>query len=156
MTATIGYESLLLWGATIDSMAVLPNVRDLNVSLSCEAKDMTPNAAGGWRTSTHGLRDAEITFSLIWDNTDAGLQAIRDAYLNDTDIVLWVGGSIAATCIIADFKRDERITDAIAVRVTAKPTLAVVEPVWLEDLIDGDVGGFVIDDITSQNVQVAA
>jgi hypothetical protein len=156
MTATIGYESILLWGTTIDSMAVLPNVRDLNVALSCDAKDMTPNAAGGWRTSTHGLRDAEITFSLIWDNTDAGLQAIRDAYLNDSTIVLWVAGSIAAACVVTDFSRDERITDAIAVRVTAKPTLSDLDPGWLEDLIDGDVGGFVVDDITGDNVKVAA
>jgi len=156
MSAEIGASAVLLYGTSIASMAVLNNVRDLDAALTCEAKDMTPNATTGWKASTHGQRDLQISWSMVWDGADAGLQAIRDAYLQDTPIILWIAGGMAAACLITTFERDERITSAVMVRVIARPTLSTLEPSWLYDLIDGDVGGFVVDDITGDNVQVAA
>lgn len=157
MSADIGASAILLYGTSIASMAVLNNVRDLDVSLSCSAQDITPNDANGWRSSVPGDRELQISWTMVWDNADAGLQVIRDAYLNDTPVVLWIAGGIAAACLITSCVRDERIANAIVLRVTAKPTLSTeIEPSWLFDLIDGDVGGFVVDDITGDNVQVAA
>jgi hypothetical protein len=156
MTAIASHTALLLWGTDYDTLAVLNHVRDLRTDLSCAAEDLTPNGATGWKSSTHGLRDALITWTMVWDGTDAGLLAIRDAYLQDTPIVLWATDGLVATCVITAFARDERITDAIAVRVTARPTLAVDDPAILIDLYDIDAGTLVVDDITGDPVQVAA
>lgn len=158
MSADLGASGVLLYGASIASMAVL-NVRDLDATLTCDAVDLTPNNTPGWKASTHGQRDMQISWTMVWDGADAGLQAIRDAYLQDTPIVLWIAGGMAAVCLITTFERDERISSAVMMRVVAKPTLPdadLVAPTWLYDLIDGDVGGLVVDDITSEPVQVAA
>lgn len=157
MSAEIGASGVLLYGTSIASMAVLNHVRDVDVALSCEAKDITPNDANGWRSSVPGDRELQFNWLMLWDNADAGQQVIRDAYLNDTPIFLWMAGGIMAECLITGCIRDERITSAIVLRVTAKPTLATeIPPTWLYDLIDGDVGGLVVDDVTGEPVQVAA
>ena len=167
MTATCGHQGALMWGASIDSLAVLNHVRDVVVDLTCDPADLTPHDAPGWRTSTHALRDAQISWSMLWGGTDAGLLAIRDAYLNDTPITLAAldgdttdptrgSEGLLATCLITAFARDERLTDTLAVHITAKPTLAASDPVWMSGLIDLDVGGFVTDDLTGQIVAVAA
>lgn len=156
MTVEAGYTGTLLYGPDFDTLAVLNNVRDVRFDMVCDAEDLTPNDASGWKASTHGLRDMVISWSMVWDGADAGLQAIRDAYLQDTPIVLWAMDGMAAVCTVLDFVRDERISNAIVVRVTAKPTLSDLEPSWLVDVPDIDVGGFVVDEITGQNIKAAA
>jgi hypothetical protein len=138
-------------------MAVLNHVRDLDISLTCEAQDCTPNDTAGWKASIPGDRELQISWTMLWDSADPGVQTIRDAYLTDTPIVLWIAGGIAAACLITTCSQDQRLGGALALRVVAKPTLSTeIEPSWLYDLIDGDVGGLVVDDITSEPVQVAA
>lgn len=156
MTIDAGYAATLLWGTSYDSLAVLNNVRDASFDLTCDAQDLTPNGASGWRASTHGLRDLTITWTMVWDGADVGLQAIRDAYLQDTPIILWAMDGMAASCVITAFERDERIANALLVRVTARSTFGEFDPIWLTDVPDIDVGGFVVDETSGENIKAAA
>lgn len=167
MTIQLGFNARIYYGTDIGDLAELRHVRTATLSLACDGSDLTPHASGGWKASTHTLRDATLTFTLLWDIADAGLLALRDAYLNDSTInLMFLDGAdddplhapegLMAACIITKFARDERSTDAIAVSITAKPTLAEFDPSWMQGLIDIDNGEFVLDDLTGQIVMVAA
>lgn len=169
MSERLGADAQIFYstGSDIESMTELANVRNATLSLECEPQDSTPNSSGGWRASTHSLRSASFEWDILWDTSDAGMQALRDAYLNDTPILLRfddgsasdpliVARGFSASCIITKFKRSERLTDAVSVSVAAKPTLSTVDPAWLDGLIDADNSEWVYDDITGTIVLVAA
>lgn len=169
MTAQLGFNARIYYstGTDLESMTELANVRSATINLECDQEDATPHNSGGWKAATHSLRSASFEWDMIWDIADAGLQALRDAYLNDTPILLRfndgggddplnVSTGFAASCVITTFKRNERSTAALSVNVTAKPTLADFEPCWLEGLFDADNGEWVYDDITGNIVLAAA
>lgn len=169
MTAQKSFNARIYYstGTDVDAMTELAHVRNASIAMSCDPEPLTPHDNGGWQSSTHSLRSVVFSWDMMWDITDAGLLALRDAFLNDSPILLRfndgasddplnVSNGFAASCIITGFKRNERITDAISVSIEAKPTLSDIDPVWLEGLLDGDNGQWVYDDITGDPVLVAA
>ncbi|HAT09768.1 MAG TPA: hypothetical protein DCS97_04090 [Planctomycetes bacterium] len=158
MTATLGESSVLGYGATRSTISTLAGVRDLSLGLVTDDTDITPHASGGWRSHTHGRKNAEISWEMLWDGTDAGQLAIRDAYLNDTAVELQITGSVGfiVTCAITGMRQIQGLGSAIVVSVTARPTLSAEDPAWLDVLTDLDNGEPVTDLDNGEPVLVAA
>ena len=118
----------------------LTNVKDVTLNLEKGEADVTTRANAGWRATAATLKDASVEFEMVWDTTDAGFTAIKNAYFNNTTIELAVmDGAIAtngsqglrATMMITNFSRSEALEEAITVSVTAKPTYATNAPSWM-------------------------
>lgn len=139
MSDKLGYECKMYRGAaalTAGQTAVngsyteLDAAKDVSVPLDKAEVDMTTRANAGWKRTRGGLKDGSLEFDVLWDSTDAGVTALRDAYLENTRMLLAImDGDIAvnntegfvANFEIMAFGRNEPLEEGVTVSVTAKP-----------------------------------
>ena len=96
--------------------------------------DITTRAAEGWRITAATLKDASLEFEMVWDTSDNGFKAIKNAYFNNTAIALFAsdgdGNGLDADFVVTSFSRSEPLEEALTVSVTCKPTLVSRAPTW--------------------------
>ena len=111
--------------------------KDVNVPISKGEADVSTRGGGGWKATIGTLKDATIEFELVYDDADAAVQAILDAFLAGSIIGLAVAkGDITvngtkvfmADCAILKFDEKEPLENAITISVTAKPTYSANKP----------------------------
>lgn len=119
----------------------ITNVRDLTLNLTKAEADLTTRANEGWRAMAGTLKEGSVEFEMIWDPTDDGFEAIKDAWFGDTTIELAVmdkaidesgAQGLRATMSVISFSRSEPLEEGMTVSVTVKPTYAENAPEWLE------------------------
>ena len=54
------------------------------MSLSAAEADATTRGNSGWRATIATLRDAEVSFEMVWKTSDASFTAIKNAFLSNT------------------------------------------------------------------------
>jgi hypothetical protein len=127
MNAKLYYSATA--GTVLGSLTELSNVKDLTLNLTAGEADITTRGNSGWRATAQTLKEAELTFQMVWKPGDAAFEAIRDAFLNNTTVELAVldqarGTSGAqgpkASWSITNFTRTENLEEAIVADVTAK------------------------------------
>lgn len=139
MSKKLGLECKLYYDATplavgetaVDgSWTELTAAKDVTTNLEAGEADMTSRANSGWRATRAALRDGSLDFDLLWDSGDAGVGAIRAAFIGGNDIALAVmDGDIAvsgnegfvANFGITAFNRSEPLEEGVTISVTAKP-----------------------------------
>jgi len=119
---------------------VINDIKDLSLGLPKEDGDATTRGSGGWKAHGSALKDASVEFKLQKKVTSqATLTALRNAYLNSTQIELLVldgdigtSGSegLRATCEIFDCSRDESMANPITYNIKALPADADNPPSW--------------------------
>ncbi|MCC5786887.1 MAG: hypothetical protein JJU33_09320 [Phycisphaerales bacterium] len=114
----------------------LANVRDVTLSLETGEADVTTRANSGWRATVATLKEASVEFEMVWDSTDTGFSAIKNAYISNGVIGLQVldgpdGEGLQADFMITAFSRSESLEEAITVSVTAKVTYSDTPPSWI-------------------------
>jgi hypothetical protein len=125
------------------SWVELTNVKDVTLSLEAGEADVTTRANNGWRATVATLKEATVEWEMVWDPTDAGFGAIKDAFLGNDVIGLQVlddatpggggaGEGLQADFMITNFSRNEALEEAITVSVSAKVTYSASAPTWLE------------------------
>jgi len=116
------------------------NVKDVTLNLEKGEADVTTRANAGWRATVGTLKDASIEFQMVWDTVDAGFDAIRQAFFNNTPLEFAVmdgditdpdSEGLRATFDIFNFTRNEALEEAILVDVSIKPTYADNAPEWI-------------------------
>lgn len=122
------------------NLDVIPNVRDLTLNLEKNEADVTTRGNDGWRGTVGVLKDGSVEFQMLWDSADADFIALRDAWLNDTDIVLAVLDGdkdtpgvqgLYADFQVTNFSRNEPLEDAVSTDVTVKPSVGLLSPEWI-------------------------
>jgi hypothetical protein len=114
--------------------------RDVTLTLESSEADVSSRVSQ-WRATAAALKDASIEFQMVWDQAHADLVAVKDAWVNNTDLELLVlDGSSATTgnsglraiCRIFSFTRNEALEEALTVDVVAKPSYAAAAqvPTW--------------------------
>ena len=116
-------------------------IKDATLNVTKGEFDVTTRGAVGWGQVRGTIKDVELTFDMAHDNTNADFTALRDAYLNNTQIDLAaldaaanVAGAqgIRATWEILGFSRNENLRDAVTYSITAKPGFNVTNPpTWM-------------------------
>ncbi len=143
MSVKLGLDAKLYYcvagiGGT-PTWTLLGNVKNVTLNLQKGEADVTTRANNGWKATAATLKEGSIEFEMVWDPSDTGFTAIKDAYFNNTLIgMAAMDGAVATTgsqglwadCAITDFTRDEPLEDAISVKVTAKPTYSANAPIW--------------------------
>ena len=116
----------LYYGAAGGSAATeMGNVRDVTLTLEAGEADVTTRANLGWRATAPTLRECTAEFEMVWDPTDAGFSAIKNAFLTAGLVALKIldqagGQGPDGDFAITSFSRNEALEEAITVSVTAK------------------------------------
>jgi hypothetical protein len=130
------------WPATgaAPNLDELTNVKDVTINLETGEADVTTRGGNGWRQTAQTLKDGTVEFEMVWDPGDADFTAIKDAWLNGTNIALAVLDGDSATAGVQGLWADFQITnfsvsqpleEATTVAVTAKPARSDVAPEWI-------------------------
>ncbi len=144
----LGMDAKAYYGVedtAIGAMTLLTNVRDVTLSLSASEADVTTRANAGWRGTASALRDADVSFEMVWKTTDAGFDAIRDAFIA-TDVanrvlamafmdkLVATSGSqgVHANFSVTGFERAEALEDALIMSVTVKLVSLISASAWVE------------------------
>jgi hypothetical protein len=139
MAYKLGLDAKIYYGTAGSSAAtVMSNVTNLTLNLTKGEADVTTRAASGWKLTVGTLNDASVEWEMIWDTADAGFTAMKNAFFNNTLTALKIMDSagsgsqgLDADFAIVAFTRDEQLTEALKVKVTAKPALSSRAPAWV-------------------------
>lgn len=113
------------------SWTELDNIRDAGLNAETGESDITTRANNGWRATAATLKDGSIETEMVWKPSDAGFAAIKDAWLNGTEIAIAImdgdvstpgNQGLAGNFTVTNFSRDEPLEEAIKVNVTLKPS----------------------------------
>jgi len=116
-------------------------VADVSMNASGDEVEVTTRKGNGWKQYLAGLKDATIEFEAVWDAGEAGYEAIRDAWLNrsnlgirmlDGDFAVAGSEGLEGDFVVTGFQRNEPIGDKIAVSITLKPALSDTAMQWIE------------------------
>ena len=78
----LGTNAKLYYGAAGGSASTeMGNVKDVTLTLEAGEADVTTRANLGWRATAPTLRECTAEFEMVWDPTDAGFSAIKNAFL---------------------------------------------------------------------------
>ncbi len=138
MGIRLGMEAKLYYGpAGVLAPTELTNVKDVTLNLEKGEADVTTRANQGWRAMVGTLKEGAVEFEMVWDTADAGFQAIKNAYFNNTPVALAIldgpgGSGLDADFSITNFSRSEPLEEAITVSVTAKVTYSTRAPAWID------------------------
>jgi hypothetical protein len=125
-------------GATADQEIGI--ARDVNLGLEKGEADVTTRSSGGWKSTVGTLKDCTIEFDIKDDPNDAAYQALRDAFLQETEekklLALCCldsdsGEGIDADFTITKFSRNEPREEGITYAVTARLNTSLRAPVWI-------------------------
>lgn len=126
MSYVLGMNAKLYYGDSGSTPSTeLTTVKNVQLELTAGEADVTTRGNSGWRATQATLKEATLTFDLIWDPTEAGFTALRNAYLNSSEIALMPldqedGEGPDADWTVTGFSRNEDLEEAITVSVTAK------------------------------------
>ena len=128
MAYKLGLDAQLFHGtAGQTASSEMKNCKDVTLNLETGEADITTRAAEGWRITAATLKEASLEFEMVWDTSDAGFKAIKDAYFNNTAIALFASDG---DFVVTSFSRSEPLEEALTVSVTCKPTLVTRAPTW--------------------------
>jgi len=135
MEAKLYFSATLLDGETNTPDALSwteqTNVKDLTLNLETGEADVTTRANSGWRATAATLKEGSIEFEMVWDTGDGGFTAIKNAWLNSTELALAAmdgdidtagNQGLASNFTVTNFSRSEPLEEAMTVSVTIKPS----------------------------------
>jgi len=141
MTLKRGYEMYLYYSAAgiggTPAWTLLAIVRGVKVPWSRSEIPVTTRGAAGWKQVIYGLLEAGVDFDMPYDADDAGLAALRAAFIANTPIGIAamngpvnVAGSegLWADCAVGKFDTDEPLDGDATVAVSLKPTYSANVP----------------------------
>jgi hypothetical protein len=104
-------------------------VRSVSLNMSKGEADFSSRANPGWE-STRGSRKAvSVDFEMLWDEANAGISALRDVYLDVTDVIglkfldgaEGSGKGFQADFDVFEFTREEPDNEPMTLSVSVKP-----------------------------------
>jgi TP901-1 family phage major tail protein len=118
--------------STANGTAILiDNVQDVSTNLTKDTVEINSRAGGGWKAKVGTLKDATVTMKVLWKPGDTAFAALRDAYLNNTEVAFWVLDQVKATTgaqgvagnfNVTNFSRAEPIGDVMTADVELAPS----------------------------------
>lgn len=118
---------------------VIPTVKDATLDLGGSDVDVSTRGNGGWKADALALLEAGLEFEVIWDTADTNLAALITAFFDRSvlDFLILDGAAtvvgsqgLRAQCQIMKFPRDEKLDDAVRVKISIKPSYSAYPPTW--------------------------
>ena len=133
---------MVAWtGGLPAGMNVVDNVRDLTLNNEKGEADVSTRGTGGYRARKGTLKDGTVEFSMVWDVSDTRFGEIKDAFFNNTALVVAVLSSgdhnaegLYALMDVMNFSRSEELEDAervdVSMAITHVPS-GFQQPSWV-------------------------
>lgn len=103
--------------------------QDVELSMSATEIDITTRNDSGWKKFIQGLKEWGATVDHLWVPTDAGLGAIRDAYINGTELAGTFfddsGKGFSGQVLVTGMTFPQPLDDGVDLNVTLKGTGAL-------------------------------
>src|SRR4051812_25096042 len=96
MSAKLGLNCVLHYKPA-GSYVAITNVRDVTLNLEKGEADVSTRAGAGWKQTLDGLKDASVSWDMIWDTTDAAMNALAAGFFNNTAVLMAVMDGAYAT-----------------------------------------------------------
>jgi Phage tail tube protein len=118
------------------SGALVNNVKDLTLKIEKNTADVTTRGNNGWRATVGVLRDATVSWGMIYDNTDAAIILLVASFMANSSPTNQVEAAILdpdhkgleATFVVTSFTRNEPLEEALTVDVEMRPTYDPTHP----------------------------
>jgi hypothetical protein len=110
--------------------AEMTQVRDVKVSLTAKEWEGGTRGSGGWEQTAKTRKAGSVDFNMVYKPNDAGYEAIRDSFINNTLVDLaFASGVINTTGTeyfraemdVFKFERGEALDEGVMIDVTVKP-----------------------------------
>lgn len=107
------------------------NAQNVTLGGSTGSADITTRASGKWKQSASTHKDASIDGELLWKPGDTFFEAVKDAWLDNTELPLAaMDGDIeddgvqglVSNFVVTNFSRSESLEEAAKVSVSFKPS----------------------------------
>ncbi|MBQ6473452.1 MAG: hypothetical protein IJJ33_15810 [Victivallales bacterium] len=138
MAKKIGYAGKLYGGtAGTTASTEITHAKNVKVSVSMDTVDATDRSNNGWKDNLTALKDASLSFTLVYDSTDTNYAAIRAAAIAGTPYAFKPdngnGSGLDADWVITKFDENQDIGEAISADVEAVPYCGNRNPTWTSD-----------------------
>lgn len=102
------------------------NVKDVKLSLSAGSADITTRDSNGWRVKVATLKEASLTFKVLYLSSDPFFSALKAAYLGNGAIAIKVGddtgAGLDADWDVTQLDLDQSFEEGVWVDCTCEPT----------------------------------
>lgn len=129
--------------AAAAAWTLLGIAKDVTLTIDASEADVTTRANAGWKAVVGALKDASVECEMVYDSADAGLTALRTAFLTNVvigirvlDGLIPVTGTngtqgLSADMTVTKFENPQPLDEALTVKVTIKPTYSATPPAWI-------------------------
>lgn len=112
-------------GSTASTEAT--NVKDVKLSLSAGSSDITTRSSNGWRVKAATLKEASLTFKVLYLSSDPFFTALKTAYLGNSALAIKVGddtgAGLDADWNVTQFDLDQTLEEGVWIDCTCEPTI---------------------------------
>lgn len=116
----------------IAAATLADNIQDLDINLQKDTIEISSRAnAAGFKQKVASLKDATISFTILWKPGDAFFDLLKDKYLDDGEFFFAALDQLAATSgtqgiagnfQVSNFSRKEPLNGALTVEVELIPS----------------------------------
>lgn len=103
--------------------------QDVELSMSASEIDITTRNDSGWKKFLQGLKEWGATVDHLWIPTDTGLEAIRDAYVDGTELSATfyddAGQGFGGQVLVTGMTFPQPLDDGVDLNITLKGTGAL-------------------------------
>jgi hypothetical protein len=120
------------YATPLASSTEITNIKSLDVSFSMDKTDISSRGTGGWKNQATTLKDATVSFQMVWKPADAGFTAMFTAWNTNAEIAFFALDGIktaasgsqgpAGNWMVSSFKRNEGLTEAVTVDIELTPS----------------------------------
>jgi hypothetical protein len=120
------------YATPLASTTEITNIKDLKINFTTDKADISTRGSGGWKSTAATLKDATITFTMVWKPGDTGFTAIFTAWNTNAEIAFFALDGVktassgsqgpAGNWMVTSFSRSEGLTDALTVDVELSPS----------------------------------
>lgn len=134
---TLGTDGYTHEAAAPAGLSVVDNVKDLSANIEVDSADVTTRGNNGWKASLSTLKDAEISFDMVYDPSDAQMLVFQKAFFTNATLPVAVLDGLKSVVgtrglwmdtNVSKFDKTENLSDAQMVSVSLKPAYSTVAP----------------------------
>lgn len=145
MSKKVGYAAKLFGGAAgATASTEITHAKDVKVSVNIDTVDATDRSTSGWKDNLAALKDAALSFHLVYESTDTNYSAIRAAAIAGTPYAFKPdngnGSGLDADWTITKFEENQDNGEAIGADVEAVPYCGTRNPSWSSDTTSSSSG----------------
>lgn len=130
-------DAKVMWKTTSGgTYAELENVRDVRRSQTKREVDVSTRSGGVHARVGGKMIDSSVEISVLYDEADAGFEALRAAFYASSLLFLQIldktaGAGLEAEFEVTGFDIEEGLEDHLQATFTVKPGRAATDPAWL-------------------------